>query len=119
MFGTVWDRFIDLYLTLHAIHTGDTILSYLAILGQSIRAINQLFLCSRSQLTPPPPPQRSIPFSQFLRLDRICIEDDDVQAKYLEIRNFFVQRLNVAIYTVSGFSITRHCLFEGLQNSPI
>ena len=89
-----------------------------------MRAINQLFLCSRSQLTPPPPPPHqkvdpllSVPSPS--PVDRICNEDEDVQAKCLEMRNFFVQRLNVAIYTVSGFSITRHCLFEGLQNSPI
>ena len=36
--------------------------------------------------------KRSIPFSQFLRLRRICSEDEDFQAKSLEIRHFFVQR---------------------------
>ena len=36
--------------------------------------------------------KRSIPFSQFLRLRRICSEDEDFQTKSLEMRNFFVQR---------------------------
>ena len=36
--------------------------------------------------------KRSIPFSQFLRLRRICSEDEDFQAKSLEMRHFFVQR---------------------------
>ena len=36
--------------------------------------------------------KRSIPFSQFLRLRRICSEDEDFQARSLEMRHFFVQR---------------------------
>ena len=36
--------------------------------------------------------KRSIPFSQFLRLRRICCEDEDFQAKSLDMRHFFVQR---------------------------
>ena len=36
--------------------------------------------------------KRSIPFSQFLRLRRICSEDEDFQTKSCEMRNFFVQR---------------------------
>ena len=36
--------------------------------------------------------KRSIPFSQFLRLRRLCSEDEDFHTKSLEMRNFFVQR---------------------------
>ncbi len=36
--------------------------------------------------------KRSIPFSQFLRLHRLCSEDEDFHAKSLEMRDFFVQR---------------------------
>ena len=36
--------------------------------------------------------KRSIPFSQFLRLRRIFSEDEDFQAKSLELRHFYVQR---------------------------
>ena len=36
--------------------------------------------------------KRSIPFSQFLRLRRICSEDEDCLARSLEMRHFFVQR---------------------------
>jgi hypothetical protein len=36
--------------------------------------------------------KRSIPFSQFLRLRRICSKDEHFQAKSLEMRHFFVQR---------------------------
>jgi hypothetical protein len=31
------------------------------------------------------------PFSQFLHLYRICNKDEDLQAKSLEMRHFFVQ----------------------------
>ena len=36
--------------------------------------------------------KRLIPFSQFLRLRRMCGEDKDFQAKRLEMRHLFVQR---------------------------
>ncbi len=36
--------------------------------------------------------KRSIPFSQFLRLRRLCSEDEDFHTKSLEMRDFFVQR---------------------------
>ena len=36
--------------------------------------------------------KQSIPFSQFLRLRRLCSEDEDFQSKSLEMREFFVQR---------------------------
>ena len=36
--------------------------------------------------------KRSIPFSQFLRLRRLCSEDEDFHSKSLEMRDFFVQR---------------------------
>ena len=36
--------------------------------------------------------KQSIPFSQFLRLHRLCSEDEDFQSKNLEMREFFVQR---------------------------
>ncbi len=36
--------------------------------------------------------KRSIPFSQFLRLCRLCSEDEDFHTKSLEMRDFFVQR---------------------------
>ncbi len=35
--------------------------------------------------------KRSIPFSQFLRLRRLCSEDEDFHTKSLEMRDFFVQ----------------------------
>ena len=35
--------------------------------------------------------KRSIPFPQFLRLRRLCSEDEDFHTKSLEIRDFFVQ----------------------------
>ena len=35
--------------------------------------------------------KQSIPFSQFLRLRRLCSEDEDFQSKSLEMREFFVQ----------------------------
>ena len=35
--------------------------------------------------------KRSIPFSQFLLLRRLCSEDEDFHAKSLEMRDFFVQ----------------------------
>ena len=34
--------------------------------------------------------KRSIPFSQFLRLRRLCSEDEDFHTKSLEMRDFFV-----------------------------
>ncbi len=34
----------------------------------------------------------STPFSQFLRLRRLCSEDEDFHTKSLEMRDFFVQR---------------------------
>ncbi len=36
--------------------------------------------------------KRPIPFSQFLRLRRLCSEDEDFHTKSLEMRDFFVQR---------------------------
>ena len=36
--------------------------------------------------------KQSIPFSQFLRLRRLCSEDEDFQSKSLEMRESFVQR---------------------------
>ena len=36
--------------------------------------------------------KRSIPFSQFLRLRRLCSEDEDFQSKSLEMKIFFVER---------------------------
>ena len=36
--------------------------------------------------------KQPIPFSQFLRLRRLCSEDEDFQSKSLEMREFFVQR---------------------------
>ena len=36
--------------------------------------------------------KQSSPFSQFLRLRRLCSEDADFQSKSLEMREFFVQR---------------------------
>ena len=36
--------------------------------------------------------KQSIPFSQFLRLRRLCSEDEDFQSKSFETREFFVQR---------------------------
>ncbi len=36
--------------------------------------------------------KRSILFSQFLRLRRLCSEDEDFHTKSLEMRDFFVQR---------------------------
>ncbi len=36
--------------------------------------------------------RRSIPFSQFLCLCRLCSEDEDFHTKSLEMRDFFVQR---------------------------
>ena len=36
--------------------------------------------------------KQPIPFSQFLRLRRLCSEDEDFQSKGLEMREFFVQR---------------------------
>ncbi len=36
--------------------------------------------------------KRSILFSQFLRLHRLCSEDEDFHTKSLEMRDFFVQR---------------------------
>ena len=36
--------------------------------------------------------KQSIPFSQFLRLRRLCSEDEDFESKSLEMREFFVQR---------------------------
>ncbi len=36
--------------------------------------------------------KRSIPFSQFLRLRRLCSEDEDFHTKSLEMTDFFVQR---------------------------
>ena len=56
--------------------------------------------------------KQSIPFSQFLRLRRLCSEDEDFQSKSLEMRQFFVQRW------LSHLSF-RYCLFKGLPNSPI
>ena len=56
--------------------------------------------------------KRSIPFSQFLRLCRICSEQEDFQAKGLGMRHSFVQH---------GYPMhlsSRHCLFECLPNSP-
>ncbi len=35
--------------------------------------------------------KRSIPFSQFLRLRRLCSEDEDCHTKSLKMRDFFVQ----------------------------
>ena len=36
--------------------------------------------------------KQPIPFSQFLRLCRLCSEDEEFQSKSLETREFFVQR---------------------------
>ena len=36
--------------------------------------------------------KQSIPFSQFLRLRRLCSEDEDFQSKSLEMREYLVQR---------------------------
>ena len=36
--------------------------------------------------------KQSIPFFQFLRLCRLCSEEEDFQSKSLEMREFFVQR---------------------------
>ena len=36
--------------------------------------------------------KQSIPFSQFLRLRRLCSKDQDFQSKSVEMREFFVQR---------------------------
>ena len=36
--------------------------------------------------------KQSIPFSQFLRLCRLCSENEDFHSKSLEMREFFVQR---------------------------
>ncbi len=40
---------------------------------------------------PTTPKGRSIPFSQFLRLRRLCSEDEDFRTKSLKMRDFFVQ----------------------------
>ena len=40
----------------------------------------------------PPACKRSIPFSQFLRLRRLCSDDDDFHAKALEMKSFFLSR---------------------------
>ena len=36
--------------------------------------------------------KQSIPYSQFLRLRRLCSDDKDFVIKYLEMRTFFVER---------------------------
>ena len=61
--------------------------------------IDLTLLCSTNLLTPiaifsshPSHTKQAIPFSQFLRLRRLCSEDEDFQSKSLEMREFFVQR---------------------------
>ena len=56
--------------------------------------------------------KRSIPFSQFLRLRRLCSEGEDFHSKSLEMRDFFVQRGLSHIFL-------RHCRLKGLPNSQI
>ena len=37
--------------------------------------------------------KKSIPYSQFLRLRRLCSEDEDFETRSLEIKTFFVNRV--------------------------
>ena len=55
--------------------------------------------------------KQCILLSQFLRLRRLCSEDEDFQFKSLEMRVFCPTWL-------SHLS-SRYCLFKGLPNSPI
>ena len=54
----------------------------------------------------------TIPFSQFLRLRRLCSEDEDFHTKKFGNERFLCPT------RLSHFSF-RHCLLEGLPNSPI
>ena len=42
--------------------------------------------------------KESIPYSQFLRLRRLCSDDKDFETKSLEMRTFFVERGYPTIY---------------------
>ena len=48
------------------------------------------FICARKGH--PPHVKNSIPYSQFLRLRRLCSDDTDFSAKADEMRNFFAER---------------------------
>ncbi len=52
--------------------------------------------------------KRSIPFSQFLRLRRLCSEDEDFHTKSLEMRDFFVQHGYSTSLLDTAFCF-RHC----------
>ena len=48
--------------------------------------------------------KRWIPFSQFLRLRRLCSEDEDFHSKSLKMRDFFVQRGYPTSFLDTAFS---------------
>ena len=52
--------------------------------------------------------RRSIPFSQFLRLRRLCNEDEDFPSKFLEMKTFFVGRSHPSAFIDNVLSNATH-----------
>ena len=63
--------------------------------------------------------KRSIPFSQFLRLRRLCSEDKDFHTKSLEMRDFFVQRGYPTSLLHTAFSKASQILRSETLTNPV